>query len=564
MPAERGQLARWLFAVSIIIAGGPFAGRMAGADKQAAKPAPAEQAPAGPSIVGVWQSLTATIVSEDGIRTTLDGPDHCLNVTISERSFVIRIGNKLMASLSYALDVKQDPWAIELKSRDGVLLGICERRGNRLQLSLNDESQGRPRDFDKTNNAMLLVLTRFPVRSLFVMNADGSGLRRVLTMTANTFIGLPHWSHDGRTIAFASSKSIYGEGTSDAHVWTVGADGSGRKDLGPGAMPSWSRDDKQLAFLSYRPERGVCVMDADGSNRRCLAPQGWGPQWSPQRNEIAYAMHHGGRADLAVYDVDKRQERLLLDKHYRTISWGLTWSPDGAWIGFRGTRLDGTSEFAAVSGAGEKNGFKVLMPSAALEALQTAGSSLAWGGGGKQLLFTGRPKGSNLERMYVVGLGDGTRPRLFPGVPEQWHVGDLAWSADGKQIAFSAIAAEKAKPYLLTAASSLPQDTNVDEQVNLFLLIDAAAVTKRGQIDSDSQTWHAIHAKLQQAAQHADHKLKLHARFHFAGGSDLRELATVLAERFEQLASDLEIEVVCIDNMFRNNDEWWQTNVGAP
>ena len=255
--------------------------------------------PAGPSIISLWQATTVSVATSEGNRKTLAEADSHFNVTISATNLTMRLRDKLLADISYVLNAKPTPWAIDLKSADGVMLGIRECRGDRLRISLNDQAKGRPHNFQPQDNGMVLLLTRFPVRSLYMMNGDGSGRKRILTMWDNTITGSPDWSHDGKKIALDAWKSIYGEGVGDACMLVINVDGSGRKDLGPGYMPCWSLDDKQLAYSSHGPEQGICIMKADGSDRRCIDPEGWGTHWSPKRNEIAYTLYQGGRADLA-------------------------------------------------------------------------------------------------------------------------------------------------------------------------------------------------------------------------------------------------------------------------
>ena len=191
---------------------------------------------------------------------------------------------------------------------------------------------------------MVLVLTPFPVRSLFMMNADGSGRRCILTMSDNTVTGSPDWSHDGKKIAFDAWKSIYGEGVGDAHMLVVNVDGSGRKELGPGYMPCWSLDDKQLAYSSHGPEPGVCIMNADGSDLRCIDPEGWGCNGRLSETRLPIRFITTVAADLRVYDVDKRQQRALLERNYQQIYHQLTWSPDG-----RGSASKGSCPTEAAS-----------------------------------------------------------------------------------------------------------------------------------------------------------------------------------------------------------------------
>ena len=163
--------------------------------------------------------------------------------------------------------------------------------------------------------------------ALYTIDADGKNLRRVLLLRDFTFVGSAEWSPDGRRIALDSWRPTMGEGCSDARIFTINADGSGFKDLGWGAMPSWSPDGKQLTCSQYgrqdadARQRGIWIMNADGTGPQLIDVNGWGSQWSPKRNEIAYVVQHDNTAELVVYDVAKRQRRSLpLEKTYSQIS----------------------------------------------------------------------------------------------------------------------------------------------------------------------------------------------------------------------------------------------------
>ena len=107
-------------------------------------------------------------------------------------------------------------------------------------------------------------------RDIYVMNADGSGLRRLTHNRA--YDAEPAWSPDGRKIAFRSTRN----GNRDIYV--MNADGSGKRNLtrnpAQDGSPSWSPDGRRIAFVSNRDGRlEAHVMNADGSGQRSLTLQ---------------------------------------------------------------------------------------------------------------------------------------------------------------------------------------------------------------------------------------------------------------------------------------------------
>jgi uncharacterized protein (TIGR03067 family) len=402
-----------------------------------------------PTLVGPWKADSVSMQVPGGGRKTLTDTDQPVSLIFAEKTCVLRTGTNVITEMSYSLDTKPDPWTIDMKSKEGELLGICALKVNKLQISLDDAATGRPRDFDQQKHGLVLVLLRVRGASLVVMNSDGSHPHAIVTMPDFTFVGSPRWSHDGRKIAFDGWRGVMGEGTSDAHIFVVKADGSDLKDLGPGALPSWSPDDKQIAICRYSPARGIFIMNADGSDARQIDSEGWGSQWSPARNEIAYTVYEGNGAALCIYDLAKHERRKLEHKAYQQIYWGIAWSPDGDSIAFKGILSDGGNEIAAISAKGENEGLKVLLPKSAKPEIDNSSMTLSWGGG-KQILACMQKKSDRRRVLYIFDAAGDKPPRLFPNFPASWTSDNAAWSFDGKQVVMSAHAVEppakKAQP----------------------------------------------------------------------------------------------------------------------
>ena len=109
-------------------------------------------------------------------------------------------------------------------------------------------------------------------------------------------VGLPHFSSDGKKIAFESSQSGYPE------IWTANADGSNPEQLtflrGESGTPRWSYDGHSVAF-DYRPaERSeIYIADYSGGQPR-LFPTNPGannivPSWSRDGHWIYFASSRG-------------------------------------------------------------------------------------------------------------------------------------------------------------------------------------------------------------------------------------------------------------------------------
>jgi TolB protein len=122
---------------------------------------------------------------------------------------------------------------------------------------------------------------------IYVMNADGTGRQR-LTVSPETYDGVPAWSPDGRRIAYAR-----GDNTAE-ELYVMNADGSEQKKVTPYSVslayaftePSWSPDGRRIAFWKRdrAQNKDIYVVNVDGSGLRRLTRnpgQDGSPSWQP-------------------------------------------------------------------------------------------------------------------------------------------------------------------------------------------------------------------------------------------------------------------------------------------
>jgi TolB protein len=178
---------------------------------------------------------------------------------------------------------------------------------------------------------------------IFLMNADGTNRRQLTQTQGNSFS--PAWSPDGRRIAFASTREAM-----LPQIFIMNANGSGARrvtDPADGHAEggvSWSPDGSRLVFACRppaTPREELCVIDSDGADRRRLLPDGWRglqPAWSPDGQAIAFAGGAPGQPgflNLWTVSPSGGEPRLL---GVNSSGEEPAWSPDGAWLAFRATR----------------------------------------------------------------------------------------------------------------------------------------------------------------------------------------------------------------------------------
>jgi Tol biopolymer transport system component len=244
---------------------------------------------------------------------------------------------------------------------------------------------------------------------LYVVNADGTGLRQVTHSISDEE---PHWSPDGRWIAYVSSSSV------DV-VAIVRNDGSRRRVIGRGATffhtldtPSpWSPDGSELAWGGCG---GLCIVDLASSRLRRIPLGGddsSGYAWAPDGRALA-AVDHDGR--LVVVGADGGAAPIVLAAAGSSPSW----SPDARQVAFLvKDRLEVVAAAGGVAGTVARN--VVGRP--------------RWSPRGRLLLFVTRKSGAAAGRVRVADLAARYKKRIVVRNSN----GDASWSPDGSAIVYT-------------------------------------------------------------------------------------------------------------------------------
>ena len=179
---------------------------------------------------------------------------------------------------------------------------------------------------------------------------EGLPLQRPARGIGNNF--LPVFSPDGTRIAFMSTRD------GQAEIYVMNVDGSNLRRLtnnpADDATPTWSPSGTQIAFTSGRAGKPqIYIMNsADGSDvRRIDDVEADRPTWSPAPyNEIAYSARTGAWFDVKVYEVATGRRAVLTDGKGSNES--PAFSPTGRHIAFMSTRT-GTSQIFTMNRSGK-------------------------------------------------------------------------------------------------------------------------------------------------------------------------------------------------------------------
>jgi len=247
--------------------------------------------------------------------------------------------------------------------------------------------------------------------SLWLVRPDGTGLRRLLRGSTLASMGLS-WSPDGTKIAITSPGPFAKVKTKDCvgQIYIVPIHGSQQQLPDASAAcfsnPAWSPRGDEIAYDADGLSYGIWVINPDGSGNRQVSPFGGGfpsPSWSSDGTQLVFNVSHdmgpGGYRSFAVVNSDGTHYHVVTNQAYN--EYGEVWSPHGRRI------LYGHSHRGIyVIGSNRQNNHRVTIDSPG----QSMAPKLAWSPDGRSIVYAPTQGG-----LYEVGVNGRGKIRLTTG-----------------------------------------------------------------------------------------------------------------------------------------------------
>ncbi len=244
---------------------------------------------------------------------------------------------------------------------------------------------------------------------------SATGKRTHLSTGAVEFPRHIAWSPDGRRLAFDGPSTSLGTGNA---LYVMNADGSGLRQVGRGDRlrhdPAWSPDGTRLAFVQDDGAGAgsgdiYTITTAGGSLRQLTTAASWDgePDWSADGTRIAYTCRSGGRTHICQMSPTGASRSVTTSGLSLTGIREPSWSPDSRSIAFTAGSATSSSLVFRMSRTG--GGLRRLTP--------TDGDRPAWSPDGTRIAF----------QQYVAEAEPGTfgirTMRAADGVPGPYLVG---------------------------------------------------------------------------------------------------------------------------------------------
>jgi len=221
-----------------------------------------------------------------------------------------------------------------VRTGDTEVFIVDPNTGDAFNVSRSPLSEDRYPCWSPDARRIAFTSTRDHSTNLYVIHADGTGLKRIVDSPAVCY--MPSWQRTPK-----GERIVFGMHGNRPEMASVRPDGRDLQMLGLGHDPCLAPNGKSIAYTGEVPGGvTVCLMDLDGGHKRPLVPGASKPgavfpNWSPDARSVVYSWPVGDALEWFVIGVDGSGQRQL------TRSGGVctpaAWSPDGGWISYRRT-----------------------------------------------------------------------------------------------------------------------------------------------------------------------------------------------------------------------------------
>ena len=298
-----------------------------------------------------------------------------------------------------------------------------------------------------TTPKILFTSTRDGNSEVYMMNPDGSEQVNLTQHPASDMSAV--WSPTGDQILFVSDR----QGTRVRDLYVMNPDGSNvrrvfkKKITDWRTSPTWSPDGKQFAYIStdrIRIKSGL-YLGTFGEEDAELLPYGNSPAWSPDGSEIACSEPHQFGTRLTFINVRTRdREQPLPDK---TLRWQRhpSWSAGGDKLAVSGNKhpLPVVLDRALHNAWADKYGIYIVNRDGTglRQLVEEAGSDArlpVLSPDGSEVVYTQQINGQ--QQIFKIDVNSGVRTQLT-------HVG---WNADADWFDPTYTLPVSPQPHLLT------------------------------------------------------------------------------------------------------------------